>query len=747
MAISWGTAANSVRVGVQWRAPVSPSPGGGQTVTADIYIDSVNIADTSNTLSWTGVGSGSVSGLNLNGSGQRLIHTVSFTGRVGETVTLNVSLAGVEYAGSTRTASQSLWVPYALPAAPATATASRVSDARFDIAWTGTWSASAPATKFYIDRNTDDVVGTMVAGGLGSAVRAWSDTSTQANRKYRWRVFAENSAGTASAVSAYLYTTPAASSRPTWTKTAGGDVALSWTVNATHAAKQWVEDSPDGTTWTKVSPDLSGTATSWTHTAPSTAVTHRYRIVAETPNLLKGTSSASTIVTLLSAPNKPTNLSPNGVAPLGEALALTWTHNPNDGTPQQQRELRHRANSGAAWTTVGPTATSSTSYTLAAGTYTSGSPQWEVRTKGAHVDWSPWSDTATLALSARPVAGFTVPDSSGTWGGSSLPVVGTYHDPEGSPLGAWRLRLKQGAALLAERSGSSLPIASTFTGLAHATTYTVELEVRDGAGLWSAVASRTFAVAYTPPTVPTVDVSFDTNRAEAVVSITNPATGVAVTRNEVYTAQGAYLGEVGPNGTLSWRTPPLDGTAAVFVRAHTDLPSSADTAVVAVPLPSGGLGIHLNAGPGYGLHAALWRGSPSVGWSPDVDVTLTTFAGDILPSSSYGPTEPMTLDLSGRVWFAEPESSRAHWIAVLRAKTTVCYRDCVRTLYGVVTGPGFTETNVRWAAMSATFTETMSDARDLFDFEPVLIEDPPGSGEYRVIAVERDTSILNLLEG
>ena len=59
-------------------------------------------------------------------------------------------------------------------------------------------------------------------------------------------------------------------------------------------------------------------------------------------------SAYSNTVQLLSAPNPPTGLTPNGpVRPVDEPVLFQWTHNPVDSSSQTAYELRHRVPGGA----------------------------------------------------------------------------------------------------------------------------------------------------------------------------------------------------------------------------------------------------------------------------------------------------------------------------------------------------------------------------------------------------------------
>lgn len=750
--ISWGNTRNGVRVGVRWGDPVSPSPAGGQTVWVDILIDrAVNITDTSNALSWSGSLSGSVSNLNLSGSGQAVIRSMNVSGAIGGNLTLDVNLDNVDYAGGRLSASQSVWVPYALPNKPTGFTGNRISDSRFDLSWGAAYDngAGKPWTGLRLDR-WDNVANTWTRiANLDWSATSYSDTTTKANRRYNYALWAYNSAGDSSHThTGDLYTSPAAPTIGTPAKLTNGSIDIPWTNNSSFATALEVQDSPDGTTWTSLT-STAPIVSPYNHASPNTAVTHRYRLRVQGPNgLWSAWSGTSSVVQLQAPPNAPTNLAPT-VSAIGEDLVVTWQDNPVDSTQQRAYQLRHRVKGTPTWTTIPQTLSATRSHTIPAATYaTAGEVEVQVSTWGAHADPSPWSATLTTKRATRPTAGISTPPSGTVLTGTDLVADLTYFQPQGTPLAAWSATLKRAGTMVATRAGGP---ADPLTGirfddaLEDSTAYTLEVQVTSTDGLASTITSAAYTVDYAEPPTPTIVVAWDPDTASATVTITNPAGTPEVVLNRVY-GNGQLLGEVPPNGALTWRVPPLTG-ATMMVRAVTDLPSSADSLTVPVPIPPyADKGIHLNAGPGYALHAAVWAGTPTIGTTPTLDVDLQTWEGDQLPSPTFGYEEGQELTLACRVLFDMPGSSRAHWERVLRARTTICYRDAARTLYGVVTAFAFSdERYVRRANLQLTFVETLHDDRDLFDYQPTLIEDPPGSGQYRVVQVALDNTVYGLL--
>lgn len=719
--------------------------------------------DTTNTLSWSGSASGTKSpGINRGSAwtGESQIHEITFNVSLApgesKTITINGSVGPLEVIpGSDKSISHSVSVTVsraADPPAPATGvTATRVSDSRADLAWTSHATEAAPYTQQGFDRSEDDwTTWNLVSGWLsGSAVSPWSDTTLQPNRRYHYRHAVANSGGLVRTYAAApVYTTPAAASGLTVTKLASGMVRIRWSVNALHGSEQrvWTQTSSDDgaswSAWSLLKTGIAASAVEWTtEVQPDAGLLHRYRVRTLVPSGLSSDSFASPIVQLSAPPAKPTSLAT--LAVLGETIVLSCQHNPVDGSPISAIAFEHRQSSADPWTSVPKTAVSVAARTLAAGTYTTDF-EWRAQTWGEHPDPSPWSDPVTVRVRPRPTAAITSPTSTAL-GASSVTVVGSYFSAASTPMAGWRWRLYRGAVLVREVNGTSTTIRATFTGLADGESYEVRLDVRDADGLWSAVTVQTLNVTYEPPATPTLTVTFDPSDASAIIQVTNPASGVAVVRNEIWSG-GRMVGEVGPNGALTHRVPDLDGTQTYMVRAISELPSSADSTAVPLLIDEE-VGCHLNGDAGWGLHAAMWRGSPSVDISEAVEVSLTTWGLDALPSSDFGSALPESLTVSGTLWHDRPGSSRNHFEAIRRARTTVCYRDCLQTVYGVLTSLSWGITSGRYAQLTLAITPTMVDEADLVDRQVLLVEDPPGSGEWRITGVTGEVSIFDLIGG
>ena len=423
MSIVWGSwsyaGGNGVRIGID----LSYS---GTTITAKYYLDGeYNFSGDVCSISYSGAYAGSADTYTFNfstGGSPVLAETHTVAGTANSTYTFAASGSGF-YNGSTPSVSGvSITLPPAVPAAPTGVGATRVSDTQQTVAWTTNATSSAPYASQQVRRAVVDITGatgpfSTIATVSGSAT-SYSDTTTIANRVYRYQIAAVNATGTTySAISSWVHTTPAAPSSVSASVDSAGDVVISWTVNAQdRSTRTVIEESTDGgTTYSALATTSSATTNSYTETSPA-ATTHTYRAHA----LVSGTSTdpgygltsssvVSNTIALASAPSAPTGLAPNGsTVDLANAQTLTWTYNPTDSSPQSNFEVQHRLLGGSTWTTTGETASTTSSWTLPAGTYANGQTiEWQVRTWGqltASGDASPWSASATIIGSSTPTA-------------------------------------------------------------------------------------------------------------------------------------------------------------------------------------------------------------------------------------------------------------------------------------------------------------------------------------------------------
>lgn len=499
------------------------------------------------------------------------------------------------------------------PAAPTSVAAARVSDTQHTITWSASSTSAAPIDSQRVQRLLLGTSSWMTVATVGGAVRSYSDTTTTANAAYQWRIVAVNAAGSStSAASALRYTTPADPTGAAATRS-GSNIVVSWSqAGVGLPASTEVYESVNGGAWALRTTVAYG-VTSWTHVAPSEVDTHAYRVRHRTtvsPVLYSGFSTTET-VQLAAPPAAPTNLGPGGPHDATEDVALAWRHNPVDASAQVQAQVRRRLAGNTSWVQASAVSSSVEGLTVqpdvAWGASNGDTWEWQVRTRGIHPTFSPWSDTSTITFSARPTVTVT---PVGVHPLSRLTVGWTYYDPEATEQAAWEVLLRdEGGTVVESRSGvgtaSSVALA---TVLEDDTAWSVWVRVRDGVGLWSAWDSSIFAVSYLPPPAPVVVPVWDPEAGTVVLNISTPPAGAGQDEAESVDvrrsiAEGPWeLIATGapPAVTVTDWAAPLAGSVRYRATAVSALGAvQAGPAVGVVPV--GAQAVMVSAGPGLSV--------------------------------------------------------------------------------------------------------------------------------------------------
>lgn len=524
--------------------------------------------------------------------------TISRVYGAAATGSFTATMSGVNAVGGPASVTASWSVParpYSAPAAPTSLTATRVSDTHQSLAFSSTSTTGAPRTSFTLQRAAYGGDWVTIASPTSSP---YADKTTTANRRYDYRVRANGPGGSSAWYRPNggvgdVSTTPAQPSSVTAAKNASGDIVVMW-------AGTWyyptgyltfdVEESANGgITWTSRATGLGAATRSWTHASPDPASPHMYRVRARTAGpTLSGPWRNSNTVQLLAPPSAPQVTGPGGVADATGPISLTWAHSPVDSTPQAAYDLRWRVD-GGAWVTTGKTTSTSSSRTIPADTWENGSTvEWQVRTWGLHADASPWSATAALTLSATPTVAIATPADGGVWESSALTVEWAYYQQQGSAQSQWRVTLTQGGAQLEQRTGSGTAASVALsTTLLDGGTYTIAVEVRSAAGVWSVPDTATITVEYAKPPAATVTATFDDSLGVMVLTLATPegtpaAVSALVERRIDGGAWETIATDLDPSATLVDATTTTSGLAEYRAVTVSALPSSMVGPVTAV---------------------------------------------------------------------------------------------------------------------------------------------------------------------
>lgn len=456
----------------------------------------------------------------------------SYSGSVSASLTAALSWP---YNGAAPSVSRTVTVGTRPPAAPspASSVSAVVSGSNVAVSWVRPSNASSAGTiwsNVIVQRQVDSYStdGWVQVAKLSGSATSWTDSGVGSNHQYFYRVYATNVSGSSATVTNSQGWVPTSPAAPTGlvAKRSGSNIKLTWTDQSPFNSSWTVQDSSDnGSTWSTVATgvgDAVGSAESWTHTSPSTSVTHTYRVAAVV-NSFTVYSAKSNTVTLISPPSAPSNLGPAVVA-TGSTVSFAWLHNPTDTSDQTAFELTYSVDGGATWTDTGQVTSTDSTWDATAVCAAAGSVQWQVKTWGASPTAGPYSAIFTTTVSSTPTVTITNPGSSVDL--SSVEVDWTYGQAEGSVQAAWSVQVvpQGGGDPVASGSGSDASSSwTTGTVLADATTYTAIASVTSAAGL-SATATQDFAVAYDAPVAPTV--TLDDQVANGYIGVT-----VATTSN------------------------------------------------------------------------------------------------------------------------------------------------------------------------------------------------------------------------
>lgn len=656
MAIAWGSWSNG-QSGSKSRLGVERTDTQGSsstTVKLSFWVEFSGYYSNSNaTLVVTGAHSGNRNvTLTFSGSGTRHLgdYSASFTRPYGSGTkyTTNATLTG--FAGGSPSRSTSFTIQpraYSAPAAPTRMTNSRRDDHSSTIAWTVPSSTAAPVQSVEIQREVNNS-GWVALTTSTKASGSMTVTGQNPGNRYRYRVRGRNSGGSGAwANSPWVYQTPVPVGNPQATRS-GNDIVISWTNrNAVDYGGIRIIDNGTQVNW------VNSPATSWTHPAPSTATTHRYQLEAFYGDL-KAARVYTNTVQLLAAPLAPTDLAPSGVFLAPGTHSFSWTHRPTDGTAQAGYEIRFRRVGLTDWTTY--TGTTSASRSVSTSTFASSGQaiEWQVRTKGAHADFGPWSAVATVEVLSRPTVAFTAPASGAAIASASVPVSFTISRvPASWYLQVWNTTDDVGHKSYAGYATES-PVTQTVTGLRDGKSYQLRLTATDRTE--STQATRTITASFPQPAPPTLSGEWEEQRAIAQL-YPERALDSPVQPTQLRVERLAQDGETWVElATTSALTPdivtdpeaPLDGTVTYRVIAvatiGADTVESAPSDVLALGQP-GTAANYLT----FGDQVVRIRYNPSLSrqvGSPDMSlVQLDDGTAD--PVALFGPAESHTVTLAG----------------------------------------------------------------------------------------------------
>jgi hypothetical protein len=745
MAITWGAASASGhtgqhKVGVEFsQSPATIDASTvSVTVTADIYVwTKYSTTDSSNSFAASGDFS-STADVNIHttvnsswsSSNIQLIRTITrtFAPSTSSTTTssISVSLSGIETSGTAHAATVATshvtaQKPADPPAAPTSATVTRVSDTQQTVSWTNNATSAAPYASLVLER-ADNVTGAATYYALASlagTVATYSDTTTCADRTYTYRVKAVNGVGSSAyATTAHVHTMPAA---PTAALASADttNVVVTWGNAATVDENVEVEKSVGGGAYAALAASpLAADAVTVTDVGPARTSTLAYRVRTVVDRGLGGALlsawAVSNTLAAYAVPNAPVSLTPSGTPQdASGTITLAWAHNPTDGSQQTAYEAQYRVVGAGSWTSVAKTTSALSEHALSAGTLTNGNTyEWQVKTYGQHVTGSAWSSSATFVASAKPVAAITSPATDGaSYVTATLAVTWTYSDAEAKAQTAYRATLYGDASgvhgpILEAVEIASAVVTHTFTySMTNTTTYHVGVSVRDGDNLWGDEVLRRFVVAFVAPMTPTFTATYDDSNGSVAVAITNPTpTGSepAASHNRLYnTIDGArelIADNVAVNGSATDYLPLIGGLNTYEVECVSVTPTVATSAACAMTITSAY--VFFNVGAAHDSVVAV-RYAASLDARTGRQVVLHQFEGRDYPVAYQGDAITEAVSVTALVTRAYVATMRD----VLTGAQPLWYRDPLgRRFAASVSGVRATQSAKSLASVSCDVT-------------------------------------------
>ena len=744
MAIVWGPVKNSCSIGLEWQPlpAVTPTTTKIRVQLRVYFRANVRMYDYNNTASWSGgLGSGSV-GLGVDslvGPGTKVLRTIQADITLTnsrQTITQAYTQANVEYTGNL-TASASISIPAKAQGVPDNPTSFTISNASgiHTLAWTNVNAANPakPYGNLEVQRaEGDGSTPFILVATLPPTATSYTDLGTRSNNRYRWRVRATNSSSVSGWVytpagGAWVATQPVAPAMGAAVKQPSNDIVISW-ANVTRwqtGVEVWA--SQNGGTYALLTTVTGAAVTSYNHATPNPAVTWRYRLRAVYDNpagmtdTVSGYSLESNLVALAVKPGRTLLTYPTDgmLFDATTTTRFTWEHASLDGSAQSQAFV---------WYKIAPFGTTDWSGITALGSTITGSDQfwdrlptpadvgkvmqWAVRTKGAHPDWSEYSFISQVLLSQPPSVTILTPTSGATLPGSEVLVEWSVASPTSSVQDGAVVELRDGAGSTVIRAWQIAGNVKTqkVTGLEDATSYQLWVTAVCG-GLRSTPAVANISASYAKPMAPEVEAEYDAQLGSVLLKIVNPApVGAAIPAisNRVYDQDGRLVAEVDPDTSVQDYIPLLRG-ARYYVQAWSAAPSMTETEVFPDQTPNLllGMGLHLNSGPEYSVHAVSRGGGASFTESAVGDVSVERFEGDVLDSATFGPGSPRRFTVStSPVFFTMPDASPEDFRAVVNEKMTACLRRPDMRIYGAISDLQITSTNELFGEVSFTFTET-----------------------------------------
>lgn len=633
------------------------------------------------------------------------------------------TLGGTTYSAYSTSGTIQLQSP---PTAPTVVSTVRENDNSFTLSWTNNpVTEIAPYDSLTVQRWDNVANQWATIGSLDAAATSLTDTATIVNRRYEWRIAANNAAG----ASDWSYFTPF-QTRPdapieVKAKAApGGAIRASW-LNAV-AYTDYTTTLRYFKNGVLVDDTIVLAPGETSYLLEGVDLTANYSFGVKTVSTVGYTSESAWVdsaeMAAATVPNAPTGLSPNGVVTdLNKSIHWAWTHNPSlDASEQTKCQFQRRVAGTSTWN-VGNELTNANEFAdfvLAIGT-NGDDIEWQVRTWGVHADPSPWSASAIFPTSTTPTVTMNQP-ASGTLTTSRLDVEWSYNDAEATPQAHWEVELYniEGALLEAKSDDGTATSVTMSTVIIDGSSYVLRIRVQDGDGLQSDWVERTLFASFTPPAEPELSADYSDESGATVLTLTPtpddggvttlPPTGVDVQRRLLNHGTGIYedwvtLAEnVAPDATLIDTTAPIADDGEYRIITYSAAPS-ARTSEAKPPSGYDDRWVYLSGGPNFTQVCRL-MGNVALRSTASRERSLYNFAGRKNPVMFVGEARSRVIDIAGLL--DGESSSPAEWEYLIESCDVLLLRDPLgHRMYGSVPQVAIDHLGNEMYAVSFTITE------------------------------------------
>ncbi len=382
---------------------------------------------------------------------------------------------GPNYSAYSNTASATT---QAAPAAPTNLTATAVSSALVNLAWTDNATNEAG---FKVERSTDGVNFTQVATPVANAT-TYASTGLAPGTAYTFRVRAydgPNNSAYSNVASATTQVAPAAPTNLTATAVSSSRIDLAWTDNATNEAGFKVERSTDGVNFSQIATLVANTTTyASTGLAGGTAYTFRVRAYDGTNySAYSNTASATTAP----SPGAPTNLSAAALS--SSRIQLAWT----DNSSNEAGFWIERSTNGSTFSPIAIAGVNATSYTVT--NLTSSTTYWFRVRAYESTNYSAYTNVAQATTQPAPPAPTNLAAAANGLGKITM----TWTDNASNEAGFWIERSTDGVTFTSVALVGVNTTTFNNAGLTSGTTYFFRIRAYDGPNYsaYSNVASAT----------------------------------------------------------------------------------------------------------------------------------------------------------------------------------------------------------------------------------------------------------------